>query len=230
MNSALRPRASTVVEACDVWRRFDNRPVLRGVSLLVGEGQVQALLGPNGAGKTTLLRILCGLLTPDSGLVHVAGLDVEGSPRRLRQCLGLVPAGDRTFYERISGLDNLTFFARLHGMRRREAVARARQVLEEVDLAEAGHVRVGAYSHGMQKRLSAARALLAEPAVLLIDEATHDLDPDGARRVRDLVRGLAARGTAVLWATQRLDEIRGFADGVTLLDRGMSASRAACRS
>jgi ABC-2 type transport system ATP-binding protein len=209
-----------VIEARGVWRYYGDKPVLRDLSLELGPGEVHALLGPNGAGKTTLVRILTGLLVPTKGVVRVTGIDASRGSRKLRQRLGLIPSGDRTFYLRLSGLENLLFFARLHGMRRRDARGRALAVLREVGLVEAAGVPVGVYSHGMQKRLSVARALLTSPAVLVVDEATHDLDPTGARTTRDLVRDLAERGTAVVWATQRLDEIRGFADGVTLLDRG----------
>src|SRR5919202_6225407 len=114
----------------------------------------------------------------------------------------------------------MVFFPRLHGVRRGPAARRAAEVLEQVGLADAARQRVGLYSHGMHKRLSVARALLMRPAVLLVDEATHDLDPEGAMRVQALVRAAADEGAAVLWATQRLDEIRDFADRVTLLSAG----------
>jgi ABC-2 type transport system ATP-binding protein len=219
--STFLPRASTVVEARGVSRRFGDTVALAEVALELAGGEIHALLGPNGAGKTTLLRILSGLLIPDTGDVHVLGVEVSRTPRALRQLIGLIPSGDRTFYLRLSGLENLTFFGRLHGLRRRDAVAQARRALAEVGLENAADSAVGVYSHGMQKRLSVARALLVEPAVFLVDEATHDLDPDGARRVRELIQhAAAARGSAVVWATQRLDEIRGFADQVTLLGGG----------
>jgi ABC-type multidrug transport system ATPase subunit len=211
---------SPALDARAISRSFQKRRVLDEVSLSVLPGQVRALLGPNGAGKTTLLRILSGLMTPDSGSVHVDGLDPFEQQRLVRRRLGLVPSGDRTFYLRLSGLENLVFFARLHGIRRRRARERAYEVLEQVDLTDAARLSVQKYSHGMQKRLSVARALLTEPSVLLVDEATHDLDPAAARNVVDLVRGLCDHGAAVVWATQRLDEIRGFADGVSLLTRG----------
>ena len=214
------PARAPVIEARGVWRRFGDRDVLRDVDLELGAGKIHALLGPNGAGKTTLLRILSSLLTPSAGAVRIGGMDAAAGSRALRQRLGLIPAGDRTFYLRLPGHENLVFFARMHGMRRKAASARASHLLREVGLADAAQSPVGTYSHGMQKRLSVARALLTEPTVLLVDEATHDLDPSGARDTRSLVRDLASRGTAVVWATQRLDEIRGFADGVTLLDRG----------
>ncbi len=189
-------------------RRFGCETALAGVDLAVRPGEVHALLGPNGAGKTTLTRILCGLVDPDGGTVQTAGP------------VGFVPSGDRTLYLRISGLENLVFFGRLHGMRLRAARARAREVLDDVGLAGVATVPAGRYSHGMQKRLSVARALLVDPPVLLVDEATHDLDPEGARRIRELVAGLAGRGAAVLWTTQRVEEIRDFADMVTFLHRG----------
>jgi ABC-type multidrug transport system ATPase subunit len=224
-NAVRRPAAvssveSPAIEVLEARRRFDRQIALDGVSLEARPGQIHALLGPNGAGKTTLLRILSGLLPVNSGRVRLMGIDVTAKPRELRGQIGLVPAGDRTFYLRLTGLENLAFFARLHGLKRTDAYESARRTLQEVGLGEAASKRVGLYSHGMQKRLSVARALLARPPVLLIDEATHDLDPEGAVRVRELVRAAAELGAAVVWATQRLDEIRSFAESVTLLDRG----------
>ena len=214
---AVTPAA---IELRDVAHRFRETPVLDGVSLAVLKGGVHALLGPNGAGKTTLIRVVAGLLVPNAGSVRVIGIDATRASRAARQAVGLVPSGDRSFYLRISGLENLAFFARLHGMGRKAAVSRALELLEQVGLLEAARMRVGFYSHGMQKRLSVARALLMDPPVLLVDEGTHDLDPAGAERVRELVAGAARRGAAVLWATQRIDEIRELADSVTLLADG----------
>jgi ABC-2 type transport system ATP-binding protein len=218
-----RPNAvATAIEADGVVQHFGSKLVLDEVSLAVASGSIHALLGPNGAGKTTLTRILAGLLVPSSGHVRILGAEADSS-RAFRKLIGLVPSGDRSFYLRISGLENLVFFARLHGFSKRDATRRALEVLEEVGLADAATTRVGFYSHGMQKRLSVARALLASPPVLLVDEATHDLDPEGARRVRELVLAAASRGAAVVWATQRLDEIRGLADRVTLIAHGRTA-------
>jgi ABC-2 type transport system ATP-binding protein len=209
-----------LVEARDVSRRFDHVLALDQVSLVVRSGQIHALLGPNGAGKTTLLRVLTGLVDADEGQVRVAGFDPARDVLELRRSVGVVPSGDRSLYLRLSGLENLVFFGRLHGVRRRAANRRAHEVLEAVGLADAARVKVGVYSHGMQKRLAVARALFVDPVVLLVDEATHDLDPQAAENVRGLVRDLARRGTAIIWTTQRVDEVRGFADSVTLLARG----------
>jgi ABC-2 type transport system ATP-binding protein len=206
-----------VLEARGVSRNFRSVTALRDVSIAASAGEVHALLGPNGAGKTTLLRVLTGLVAPTGGSVTVLGREPGAVPRGT---VGLVPSGDRSFYLRISGLENLVFFGRLSGLRRRSAVDRALVALEDVGLANAARRRVGTYSHGMQKRLSVARALMTDPPVLLVDEATHDLDPEGAERIRALIGGIADAGTAVVWATQRVDEIRGFADRVTFLADG----------
>jgi ABC-2 type transport system ATP-binding protein len=211
--AARADAASPLIRADAVSRVYGEKHALVDVTLHVARGEICGLIGPNGAGKTTLLRLLTGLLDPSSGTVRILGEKPAEATRRLRQRVGLVPSGDRTFYLRISGLENLAFFARMHGLGRRAAVAEARRALAEVDLVEAQHRAVGEYSHGMQKRLT-------RPEILLVDEATHDLDPEGGRVVRNLVADIAARGAAVVWATQKLDELRGFADRVMLLSGG----------
>ena len=218
--AAMRPVTDApVIEVEELHRSFGAVHALKGIRLEVAAGEVHGLLGPNGAGKTTLMRILCGLVDPSSGSAYVLERRAGRSPE-LRALIGMVPPGDRTFYLRLSGLENLVFFARLHGLRRRAANSRALELLDAVGLSEAATRAISTYSHGMQKRLSFARALLPEPRLLLVDEATHDLDPVNAARVRELVSRLADQGSAVLWATQRIEEIRGFADRATLLVEG----------
>ena len=222
VQSAIPPKVGFVVPAVEaegLERRFGRVEALRGVDLEVEPGEIHALLGPNGAGKTTLMRILSGLVDPSRGSAHVLGRRA-GRSRELRRIIGLVPSGDRSFYLRISGLENLIFFGRLHGMKRRAAAARAAGLLAAVGLEDAARRPVNTYSHGMQKRLSFARALLADPAVMLVDEATHDLDPMAAEQIRRLTTAQAAGGAAVVWATQRIEELEGFADRVTVLERG----------
>jgi ABC-type multidrug transport system ATPase subunit len=209
------------IDARGVTRSYGRTIAVDRVSLAVQPGEIHALLGRNGAGKTTLIRLLTGLVEPTAGTVRVHGIEVSGNVRAVCAFVGLVPSGDRSFYLRLSAVENLMFFGRLHGLRKRHAWHRAREVLAEVGLSEAEIRRpMSGYSHGMQKRVSVARALLTDPSVLLVDEATHDLDPDGAATVRSLVRAAASRGASVLWATQRVEEVRGFADRVTLLEGG----------
>jgi ABC-2 type transport system ATP-binding protein len=218
----IRPAADNAIPAIEVdgvSRLYGSFEALRDVSLEVASGEIHAVLGPNGAGKTTLLRVLNGLAEPSGGNVYVLDRPVSRA-RELRRSMGFVPSGDRSFYERISALENLRFFARLHGMRRRAARDRAMAVLAAVGLEEVARRPVNTFSHGMQKRLSFARALLTEPSVLLVDEATHDLDPVAAARVRELTLERASAGAAILWATQRIEELPSFADRVTMLERG----------
>ena len=134
-----------VLDARDVTRSFGDKQVLSGVDLQVGAGRISALLGPNGAGKTTFLRILTGLLLADGGHVSVAGIDVAQDPMDARRHIGFFPSADRTFYNRISGLENLAFFGRMYGIRRQEALARARKRLVDVGLSDAVDQRVGLY-------------------------------------------------------------------------------------
>jgi ABC-2 type transport system ATP-binding protein len=212
---------TSALEVRGLDRRFGEVDVLKKVDLKVEPGEIHALLGPNGAGKTTLLRILAGLCDPTAGEVFIRG-QRSGSLgyREWRKLFSLVPSGERTSYLRLSGHENLVFFGRMYGLSRSAAKVRSRECLEMVGLADAASKRVGLYSQGMQKRLAIARALLADPPLLLVDEATQSLDPEGARITRVLTKEAANRGAAVLWTTQRLDEIRGFADLVTILRAG----------
>jgi ABC-2 type transport system ATP-binding protein len=213
--------ASAALEVKDVVRSFGSKRALGGVSLSVRPGEIHAVLGPNGAGKTTLMRIIVGLTDPDEGRVWLEGRPTQDPrSREERRRVQMVPSGDRTLYLRISGIENLAFFGRLAGMSRKEALAAGYRSLEAVGLSEVAKQRVHTYSHGMQKRISIARALLTEPPILVFDEATHDLDPAGAHTILDLVRGAASRGTAVIWTTQRVEEIRGFCDRVSLIHDG----------
>jgi ABC-2 type transport system ATP-binding protein len=214
------PSSDPVINARHLWRDFSGTFVLQDVSVGVSAGEIHALLGPNGAGKTTLLRILTGLIEPTLGHVDIAGEVPRPARSGAPSPVGLVSSSDRSFYLRLSGLENLAFFARLHGLGRRAALQRAHELIHQVGLDRAEKQRAFEYSHGMLKRLGFARALLMEPAALLVDEATHDLDPEGARTIRELTRGLAEAGTAVVWTTQRIEEIQGLADRVSVLARG----------
>ena len=208
------------VLVADLEKRFGSVSALSGVNLSVPWGRVVALLGPNGAGKSTLLRILGTTVLPDCGRVEVAGQDVVAEPVLARRSLGLVLGDERSWYWRLSGRDNLEFFAALHGLRRSSARARVGELLASVGLAEAADRRFDRYSSGMRARLSLARALLCEPPVLLFDEPTRTLDPLAAASFRDEVRSQAGAGRAVLFATHDLHEAAALADRVVVLVKG----------
>jgi ABC-2 type transport system ATP-binding protein len=150
---------------------------LKGITLSVAQGEVFGLLGPNGAGKTTLIKILATLVLPDSGTASVCGYDLSKAPHHIRRMIGLVNTAERSFYWRITGRENLTFFAALYnlpGFRKQERVG---ELIDLVGLGEMADTMFMKYSDGQKQRLAIARALLADPAVLLMDEPTKSLDP-----------------------------------------------------
>jgi ABC-2 type transport system ATP-binding protein len=199
-------------------RAATTEPVdaLRGVSLSVAPGEVVGLVGPNGAGKTTLLKIIATLLEPTRGRVEVDGYDVVRQPHRVRGRIGLVLAEDRGMYWRLSGQANLEFFGVLAGLPRDVARGRATELLEQLDLAGRDKLLFG-YSSGMRARLNIARALLAEPPLLVLDEPTRSLDPLASGLLGDLLRELASGGRAVLLSSHRLDEVAAVCDRVVVM-------------
>jgi len=207
----------------DALRGTTGDPVqaLAGVSISVDMGECVALLGPNGAGKTTLMSICAGLIRPDEGAVEVAG---HRYPDRLSAALGeigLVTTSDRSFFWRLTGRQNLHFFAALQGIEPEPARRRTTELLTTFGLAHAADRRYLSYSTGMKKRLALARALLHDPQVLLLDEATNGLDAEGTDRLVGLVRDLVIdRGKAVLWATHRSEEVPALCDAVIVLVQG----------
>jgi ABC-2 type transport system ATP-binding protein len=215
--TAMKRGDRDVIQVRSLERRFGPRRVLADVDLTVRAGEVHGLIGPGGAGKTTLLRLLAGQLPPTAGAATVLGRPA-GSPQ-LRGRVGLVRA-DGEPLERISGLEDLLMAGRGHGMAAGAAVERARAVLQQVGLARAGDGPVAAWTPGMRLRLAFARALLTEPDVLLVDEPPAGVDPAGCAAVRALVSSHALAGTAIIWATRRLDELHGLASALTLLAGG----------
>ena len=192
---------------------------LDGVDLDVKRGTVLGLLGPNGAGKTTVVRILATLLAPDAGTASVDGLDVVKDAAKLRERIGL--AGQYAAVdENLTGLENLTMVGRLYGMRRAQAKARGKELLDRFELDEAANRPVKTYSGGMRRRLDLADALVAKPPVLFLDEPTTGLDPRSRLNLWETIEGLVADGTTVLLTTQYLDEADRLADTIAVIDHG----------
>jgi len=203
------------------FKRRRGVDALRGVDLYIDAGEVVCLLGRNGAGKTTLLKIISGVVVPDSGSVWINGRDAAANPG-VFSSVGLVAGDERGFYWRLSGYENLRFFAYLWGLSGSAARARIGEVLDIVGLADRGRDEVRTYSSGMKQRLATARALLSDPPVLLIDELARSLDYpsalDLARFIKELVVSSPAR-TALI-ATHQVWVAREIATRVVVLDDG----------
>jgi len=194
---------------------------LDGLDLDVKRGEIVALLGPNGAGKSTLLRVLGTTVLPDDGDASVLGVDVVAESVEARRRVGLMIGDERALYWRLSGRENLSFFAALHGLRHREAQNRVADLLRATGLAHAADRRVLGYSSGMRARLLLARALISNPPLLLLDEPTRTLDPLAATGFRELASGLATQGgTGILFATHDLHEAVEVATRVVVLSGG----------
>ena len=209
-------------------RSFFRRPVkdpveaLRDVSFEVESGEIFGLIGRNGAGKTTLTKIVATLVQPTTGSVAVRGHDSVAQDELVRREIGLATAEERSFYWRLTSEQNLLFFARLHGLSDREAKQRIKDLFARLELDEVARRRFGELSTGNKQRLAVARAMLASPPVLLLDEPTRSLDPLAAVRMRELIRALAEQDppVTILLTSHNLAEVETLCRRVAIISRG----------
>ncbi|MEV8028131.1 MULTISPECIES: ATP-binding cassette domain-containing protein [Cellulosimicrobium] len=213
-----------MIAAQGLEKSYGDHAVLRGVDLTVRRGEIFALLGPNGAGKTTTVNILTTLVRPDGGTARVAGADVVHDAARVRETIALT--GQYASVDEFqTGRENLVMMGELAHLPRRAVRPRAAALLERFGLTDAADRRVGTYSGGMRRRLDLAISLVADPAVLVLDEPTTGLDPASRAQLWEVVRGLAADGTTVLLTTQYLEEADRLADTIAVLHDGRVAAR-----
>jgi daunorubicin resistance ABC transporter ATP-binding subunit len=208
-----------MIRAEGLTKRFGETIALAGVDLEVPTGSILGVLGPNGAGKTTAVRILTTLSLPDSGSAWVAGHDVVREAASVQRSIG-VTAQDATVDELLTGRQNLVMIGRLSGLRRREAGARAAELLDQFDLVDAADRVLKGYSGGMRRRLDLAAGLVTRPPVLFLDEPTTGLDPTSRVRMWDVIRELVSGGVTLLLTTQYLDEADELADQIVVIDHG----------
>jgi ABC-2 type transport system ATP-binding protein len=210
-NTVLFPKRQKKVEA------------LKGVSLEIGSGEIFGLLGPNGAGKTTLIKILATLILPDRGTGSICGHDLFRQSDRVRRVIGLVNTSERSFYWRLTGVQNLHFFATLYNLTGERGKKRVEELLEFVglnnDIADMPFMK---YSSGQKQRLAIARALLSDPSVLLMDEPTNSLDPLAASEIRRFAKEelVALNGKTILWCTHNLKEAEEICSRLSIIHKG----------
>lgn len=212
-----------MIEARGVIKVFGLRPVLRGVTLTVGEGEFLTLFGPNGAGKTTFLRIVATISRPTGGQIAVAGLPLPARADAVRGLLGVV-SHQPLLYGDLSAEENLRFYARMYNLR--QPAERIREVLKAVGLHRRAADLVRTYSRGMQQRLAIARAILHDPPVLLLDEPYTGLDQDAAATLDEVLHEVATRGRTVLMTTHNISRGLGLAHRVAILSGGQIAYEA----
>ncbi len=188
------------------------------LNLSIGQGEFIGFLGPNGAGKTTTIRMITGILRPDSGSITVAGLDAEDRQKTAR-ILGVVPES-RGFYDWMTAKEYLFFFANLYGLQKTAASERVTHLLSQVDLKKNKHKRIGAYSRGMKQRLGLARALINDPKILILDEPTLGLDPQGQEDIENLLRELNSRGVTIFYSSHLLHEVSSMCSRIAIINQG----------
>jgi ABC-2 type transport system ATP-binding protein len=210
-----------------IWQRLRREPDKRdrfravdGIDLVVEPGEIFGLLGPNGAGKTTTMKMLATLLIPTSGTIRVLGIDPLERPREVRAKLGAMLSGERSLYWKLTGRENLEYFAALYHVPPAETRERIARVLAAVKLTDRADDYVERYSTGMRQRLALARALLPNPPLVVLDEPTVGLDPQASRDLRDRVRELKAQGRTVLLTTHYMEEADQLCDRVAIIDHG----------
>ena len=190
------------------------------ISFEIKSGELFGLLGPNGAGKTTTVKVLATLLIPTKGTATILGYDVVRDAQEVRKRIGFIFGGERGLYWRLSGIDNLRYFASLYSVEPEVSKKRITYLLEMVGLKDRGNERVEGYSRGMKQRLHVARTLLHDPEILFLDEPTIGLDPVGARDFRQVIRDLQSEKKTILLTTHYMFEADSLCQRVAVIDKG----------
>ena len=191
-----------------------------GITFDVNRGELFGLLGPNGAGKTTMIKMLTTLLIPTGGTARILGYDVVNQANEIRSRIGFIFGGERGLYWRLSGIDNLRYFASLYHVDPEVTRKRIPRLLELVDLSDRGEEKVEGYSRGMKQRLHIARTLLHDPEILFLDEPTMGLDPVGGREIRQVIRNLQSEKKTILLTTHYMFEADALCERVAVIDLG----------
>ncbi len=200
-------------------KRFEKVDAVDGISFTVREGELFGFLGPNGAGKTTTINMLTGLARPDAGTIHIGGIDCTARPRSAQHLVGVVP-DESNLYPELTGFGNLCFCAALYGMGKAEREARARELLDRFDLAEAANRKFAGYSKGMKRKLTIAAGIIHRPAILFLDEPTTGIDVASARHLRQLIDDLNRSGTTIFLTTHYIEEAERLCDRIAFIVSG----------
>lgn len=212
-------RVTAVLECAHLARTFGDLRAVDDVSLSIAPGETYGLLGPNGAGKTTTISMICGLLTPTAGTVHVLGQPISPVASAGKSAIGLVPQ-DIALYPDLSVRENLRFFGRLQGLRGAALEDRIADVLDVVGLADRAKDRVDTYSGGMKRRANIAVGMLHAPRLLVLDEPTVGVDPQSRYSILEAVDALGTTGMAVLYTTHYMEEAERLCDRIGIIDTG----------
>lgn len=206
------------------WKRKNKEKkvfvAVDNVSFNVKKGEIFGFLGPNGAGKTTTIKMISTLLRPTSGSILINGKDVIENPIAALTNIGTVLAGERSTYWKLTGRENLEYFAAMNGITGKEAKERADYLLKRFNLDKRGDETVEKYSTGMKQRVALAKALITEPEILILDEPTSGLDPQSARNLREIILEIKEEGRTIFLTTHYMEEADELSDRIGIIDRG----------
>jgi len=208
-----------LIETRNLVKRYGDKTAVNNISFEVYSGEVFGFLGPNGAGKTTTIKMIVGLLQPTSGIVKVAGYDVQAQGLQAKAASGYVP-DTPNLYPKLSGRELLRFVGDLYDLKYQQVERRITELLKLFDLEQAGDDPIDSYSHGMQQKTALAAALMHDPRVLVLDEPTVGLDPRSARLIKDMLRQMANRGAAVFLSTHILEIAERMCDRIGIINKG----------
>jgi ABC-2 type transport system ATP-binding protein len=200
----------------------DAITAIEKVNIKIGKGELFGILGPNGAGKTTLIKLLCTLILPTEGTAYVNGYNIAEDSGKVRESTGFITADERSFYWRLTGRQNLKFFASLHNFYSRDAQKKVDELLNIVGLKNRADDKFLSYSAGMKQRMAIARGLLNDPEVVFMDEPTKGLDPGAAQNLRGFIkeRIVKEQGKTVFLSTHHLGEAEQLCDRIAIIDEG----------
>jgi len=216
----LTQQDELVIQLNDLVKEYDGHKAVDRLTLSIRRGEIFGLLGPNGAGKTTTILMMLGLTEPTSGTVRVCGLNATYEPIRVKRKVGYLP-DEVGFYEDMTALENVLYTAALNGIAPDEALRRARYLLEQVGLEEQAGNKVRSFSHGMKRRLGLADVLIKQPEVIILDEPTNGIDPEGVRDLLALIRRLSRQeGVTVLLSSHHLHQVQQICDRVGIFVAG----------
>jgi ABC-2 type transport system ATP-binding protein len=211
---------SAVVETQNLTKRYHDKLAVNALNLTVQEGEIFGFLGPNGAGKTTTILMLLGLTEPTTGRASVCGFDPTHEPLEVKRRVGYLPENPG-FYEDISARENLLYMARLNRIPEDESRRRMTEVLEQVELSDDGRRLVREFSRGMKQRLGIAEVLVKKPQAVILDEPTLGIDPDGAIRILELIKGLnQERNLTVMLSSHQLQQVQEICSRVGIIVKG----------
>jgi len=208
-----------VIETHGLTKHYGELVAVDNLDLAIRRGEVFGLLGPNGSGKTTTILMLLGLTEPTSGSVRVLGLDPARQPLSVKARVGYMP-DEVGFYSELTARENLIYIAKLNGLSRDEAARRINDALERMGLSEVADHPVATFSRGMRRRLGVADVLLKQPQLIIMDEPTQGLDPEGTHDFLDIIRDLKNEGITILLSSHLLYQVQAVCDRVGLFRRG----------